>query len=243
MTRDQILNEAVRVLICANSHGERYKTISAATLFTLAITSVAYSYARRTQRHNKDERRSSFRKIYLPLYLKGLWVRGSWRPNRTATYRPPLLWPSAFLSRSPELLNRGPGAQPLWVLVFSTASYLQLVWSPNWLNFLCTQSLPITGHGNIHFCRLWNGMFDRQRAEITVMQFTGHSLPGHQFVTVPWDFNPVPYCQPISPTPMEYATSAVFGIACLAGSEVNILKTAAQSTKAKKFNDCISFER
>ena len=23
-----------------------------------------------------------------------------------------------------------PGAQPLWVLVFSTASYLQLVWSP-----------------------------------------------------------------------------------------------------------------
>ena len=37
------------------------------------------------------------------------------------------------------------------------------------------------------------------------MQFTGHSLPVHQFVTVPWDFNPVPYCQPSSPTPMEYA--------------------------------------
>ena len=41
---------------------------------------------------------------------------------------------------------------------------------------------------------LWNGLFDRHQAEITVMQFTGHSLPGHQFVTVPWDFNPVPYC-------------------------------------------------
>ena len=63
------------------------------------------------------------RKIYLSLYLKGLCVRGSWRPNRTATYWPPLLWPSAFLSRSPGMLNRGPGAQPLWVLVFSTASY------------------------------------------------------------------------------------------------------------------------
>ena len=25
-----------------------------------------------------------------------------------------------------------PGAQPLWVLVFSTTSYLKLVWSPNW---------------------------------------------------------------------------------------------------------------
>ena len=33
---------------------------------------------------------------------------------------------TAFLSRSPGMLNRGPGAQPLWVLVFSTASYLQL---------------------------------------------------------------------------------------------------------------------
>ena len=57
-------------------------------------------------------------------------MRGSWRLNRTATYWPPLLWPSAFLSHSPGLLNCGPGAQPLWVLVFSTASYLQLVWSP-----------------------------------------------------------------------------------------------------------------
>ena len=105
------------------------------------------------------------------------------------------------------------------------------LWSPNSLNFLCTelynsstptQSLPITGHRNMHFCRLWNGMFDRHQAEITVMQFTGHSLPVHQFVTVPWDFNPDPYCQSSSPMPMEYATSTIFGMACLAGSEVNI---------------------
>ena len=103
--------------------------------------------------------------------------------------------------------------------------------SPNSLNFLCTelynsstptQYLPITGHWNMHFRRLWNGMFDRHRAEITVMQFTGPSLPVHQFVAVPWDFNPVPYCQPSSPTPMECATSAYFGMACLTGSEVNI---------------------
>ena len=57
----------------------------------------------------------------------------------------------------------------------------------------------------MHFRRLWNGMFDLHRAEISVMQFTGHSLTVHQFVTVPWAFNPVPYCQPSSPTPMEYA--------------------------------------
>ena len=60
------------------------------------------------------------RKIYLSLSLKGLCVRGSWRPNRTATYWPPtLLAITPFLSRSPGLL------------VFSTASYLQLIWSPN----------------------------------------------------------------------------------------------------------------
>ena len=155
-----------------------------------------------------------------------------------------------FFLRSTGLLNRGPGAKPLWVLVFSTASYLYLVWFPNCLNFLCTElynsstptqsiigyrnsSTPtqsITGYRNMHFRRLWNDMFDRHRAEITGMQFTGHSLPVHQFVTVPWDFNPVPYCQPSSPTPTEYATSALFGMACLAGSEVNILHNNDPST-------------
>ena len=36
---------------------------------------------------------------------------------------------------------------------------------------------------------LWNGMFDRHQAEITVMLFTGHSFPVHQSMTVPWDFS------------------------------------------------------
>ena len=31
-------------------------------------------------------------------------------------------------------------------------------------------------------------MFDRHQAEITVMQFTGHSLPVHQSMSLPWDF-------------------------------------------------------
>ena len=35
---------------------------------------------------------------------------------------------------------------------------------------------------------LWNDMYDRHQAEITVMQFTGHSLPVHQSMTVSWDF-------------------------------------------------------
>ena len=43
---------------------------------------------------------------------------------------PSLMAITAFLSRSPGLLNRWPGALPLWVLVFSTASSLQLIELP-----------------------------------------------------------------------------------------------------------------
>ena len=35
---------------------------------------------------------------------------------------------------------------------------------------------------------LWNRMFDRHQAEITVTQFTGYSLPVHQSMSVPWEF-------------------------------------------------------
>ena len=43
-------------------------------------------------------------------------MRGSWRPNRTAIFWPPLLWPSALcLSRSPGLLNRKPRGPLSWL--------------------------------------------------------------------------------------------------------------------------------
>ena len=56
-------------------------------------------------------------------------VRGSWRPNRTAIYWPPLLWPLTLcLSRSPGLLNQRPrGSAFCWVLAFSTTSCHQQV--------------------------------------------------------------------------------------------------------------------
>ena len=56
-------------------------------------------------------------------------MRGSWRPNRTAIYWPPLWWPSALcLSRSPGLLKRRPRGPALcWMMAFFTASYHQLV--------------------------------------------------------------------------------------------------------------------
>ena len=169
-----------------------------------------------------------FRKIYLSLYLKGLREL----ENEQRLQHIDLPSSSGHISVSFSFFRVAqPEARLSAGCYFLYSIISPTLWSSNSLNFLCTQlyysstptqSLPITGHRNMHFCRLWNGMFDRHRAEITVMQFTGHPLPVHQFVTVPWDFNPVPYSQPSSPTPMEYATSAVFGKAYLAGSEVNI---------------------
>ena len=39
---------------------------------------------------------------------------------------------------------------------------------------------PISGDWDVLLPLIWNGLCDRRRAEITVMQFTGHSLPVHQ---------------------------------------------------------------
>ena len=43
-------------------------------------------------------------------------------------------------------------------------------------------------------------MFDHHQAEITVIQFTGHSLPMRQSMRVSWDFYLVPFHQPSPPT-------------------------------------------
>ena len=43
---------------------------------------------------------------------------------------------------------------------------------------------------------LWNWMFNRHQAEITVMQFRGHSLPVHHSVVAQWDLHLVPNYQP-----------------------------------------------
>ena len=47
---------------------------------------------------------------------------------------------------------------------------------PRLRNFFRYQAI-----GMCHFRSLWNGLCDRRRAEITVMQFIGQSLPAHHF--------------------------------------------------------------
>ena len=89
---------------------------------------------------------------------------------------------SFLLSRVVQPGARGPAF--CWVLAFSTTSCHQRV--TKLTNFLSSPSYIIVQSPTQYF---WNGMFDRHQAEITLMQFTGHSLPEHQCMTVPWDFN------------------------------------------------------
>ena len=77
--------------------------------------------------------------MYLSLYCKGLKrvtqglrVRGSWRPNINCN----ILTPHSYGRQRCVflvllMLNRRPWGPLCWVLAFFTASYQQLLWSPN----------------------------------------------------------------------------------------------------------------
>ena len=105
-----------------------------------------------------------------------------------------------------------PEAQGLlsWVMAFFIASYQHLLWTPThqgpnapsaWCGFPYHNSTPTGTRTQLSWLLswlsyiivqcpldLWNRMFNRHQAEITVMQFTGHSLPVHQSMSVPWEF-------------------------------------------------------
>ena len=120
-------------------------------------------------------------KIYLSLYLNGLCVKGSWRPNRTATYWPSLYWPSLL-----GCSTGGLGAQPLWVLVFSVASYFQLVWSPtDWISCALSYIIvkrPPTGCT----CYLYRciSYFDRPAGSVVNMQQLAKYYPSAEMQSV-----------------------------------------------------------
>ena len=153
-------------------------------------------------------------------------MRGTWRPNRNSNILTPFLWQSALcLSRSPDAQPEALGPT---LLGDSFASHQQLLWTPTPSGApspfgLVWSSLPQLVYNSVRsltatlwllswlsyiivprpLSRLldfWNRMLDRHQAEITVMQFIGHSLPVHQSMSVPWEFffYLVPFRQPIS---------------------------------------------
>ena len=151
-------------------------------------------------------------------------VKESWRPNKDCNILTPTLMAVSVVSFSFSWCSTGgPGAQlsaGLWLsllhlisnffgpqlnrgprgplrpgMAFPTTSRLQLQLSDflSWLSYIIVQH-PLNRPLNP-----WNSMFDRHQAEITVMQFTGHSLPVHPSVAAQWNLHLVPYYQPSSP--------------------------------------------
>ena len=149
-------------------------------------------------------------------------VRGSGRPTKTAIY-----WTFSYGHQRCVflvllILNRRPGCSAFcWMLAFSTTSSHQRASETTecpegplgreWFslphlnsNFSCLTSClhiyMIVQRPLNRPLNPWNSMFDRHQAEITVMQFRGHSLPVHLSMSVSWDFYRVLFHQPNPPT-------------------------------------------
>ena len=159
-------------------------------------------------------------------------MRGSWRPNMTATYTDLTLMAIGVVSFSFCWCSTGgPGAQlsaKCWLALphlVSNSSDLQLS------DFLSWPSYMIVQRTLNHPLNLWNGMFNRHQAEITVMQFRGHSLPVHQSMSVSWAFTLSHFVSQICLRDSfrllaigmcQFLPVHHFEMPCLAGPKVNI---------------------
>ena len=163
----------------------------------LLIHAEIYIYILDTYRRNDNRRSNKRRKKtslekYSPLTLlqgfervvQGLHVRGCWRPNINFIF-----WPHCYDRHVVSFLfswcwgplHRGFSEGPLGRVWFSLPHlvssclefYWQLLWHPTQLNYIIIQRPHDRPQD------LWNRMFNRHQAEITVMQFRGYSLPVH----------------------------------------------------------------
>ena len=95
-------------------------------------------------------------------------------------------------------------------------------WLLSWLSYIIVQR-PLD---------LWNRMFDRHQAEVTVIQFTGPSLPVRHSMSVPWEsFSSSHFISQFPPTRFPLLTAIGMchflpvhhlGMAFLAGSKAKI---------------------
>ena len=151
-------------------------------------------------------------------------MRGSWRPNRTAIYWPPLLWPSALcLSRSPDAQPEAQGPTPLDA-AFSTASCHQRV-----------SKLTDFAHLISLEWHVWSSSSGNNCHAVHWSLSSGASV-----YDCTLGFYLVPYCQPSPPTRFLPITAIGmchflpvhhFGMACLAGSK-SIYNSATSKQKA-----------
>ena len=152
-------------------------------------------------------------------------MRGGWRPNKTAAYWLPLLWPSALcLSRSPDAQPKARGLS--FLLAFSTTSCHQLTWL-QLTDFLSSPSYIIVQSPTQSLeWHLWSSSSGNNSHAVHRSLASGASV-----YACTMGFYIVPYWQP-SPLTRFLLITAIevchflsvhhFEMACLAGSKVNI---------------------
>ena len=139
-------------------------------------------------------------------------VKGSWRPNITEIFGPRSYgrhrcvflvlygcstehWEStlrgagfSYYNASMSVCNYTACHQlysPVCALACLNSSALYYLQTPTrWYGHASTTTSDILGAGMCHFRFLWNGLCEPHRAEITVIQFRGHSLPVRQSMRV-----------------------------------------------------------
>ena len=169
-------------------------------------------------------------------------MRGSWRLNRDCNILTPTLMAISVVSflfsaecwlsllhlvtnGSPNSIGgpEGPFGR-VWLSLphlISNSVEPQLSDFPSWPSYIIVQR-PLN---------LWNGMFNRHQAEITVMQFRGHSFPVHQSMSVSWAFTLshfvsqirlLDFFQLLAIGMCHFLPVHHFEMACLARPKVNI---------------------
>ena len=143
------------------------------------------------KRHRKEDTGRLLYNYILPLTLlqgfervvQGLHVRGCWRPNINFIF-----WPhcydrhvvSFFFSWCWGPLHRGFPRAPSVGCGFPYHLWSLAVWNSTGNCFGTPNSTElIIQRPHDRPLDLWNRLFNRHQAEITVMQFRGYSLPVH----------------------------------------------------------------
>ena len=136
--------------------------------------------------------------------------------------------PHLVTNRSPKLLRVLRATSAAWGFTYHISSlthFLQLSDFLSWPSYIivqCSLNRPLN---------LWNGVFNRHQAEITVMQFRGHCLPLHQSMSVSWAFTLSHFISQIRIRDFfrllaigmcHFLPVHHFRMACLAGSKVKI---------------------
>ena len=195
-----------------------------------------HMHAKSLRQNNKDERRLLLKKYtshFIWKCSKGLLKVLLWEGvedrAKTATYWPPLLWPSVFLSRSsgaaqPEARGAPLSAEcwlslPPLVINSSDLQLTDFLSPPSYIIVSIAHSISLEWH-------VWSSSSGNNCHAVHRSLSSGESV-----YDCTMEFYLVPYCRPSQPTRFlpinaigmcHFLPVNHFGMACLAGSKVNI---------------------